>query len=172
MGQYTKIDKAYDFLTTHQDFDLSELIEASGWSLKNTKSNISKKLKDFFVRGSSKEYKVLPILSTYNKDDFRKIFSQTYTVKIPTKVEKLLNKSKECILTAVQNYNNPVIEYRLGTFITLSFIGFATLFHAIFERDGIVDYIKANGDFLNLVDSLNKYKRNNHNFEPSLRNNF
>lgn len=94
--------------------------------MKNTKSNISKKLKDFFVRGSSKEYKVLPILSTYNKDDFRKIFSQTYTVKIPTKVEKLLNKSKECILTAVQNYNNPVIEYRLGTFITLSFIGFAT----------------------------------------------
>lgn len=58
MGQYIKIDRAYDFLTTHQDFDLSELIEASGWSLKSTKSNISKKL-------------------------------------------------KECILTAVQNYNNP-----------------------------------------------------------------
>lgn len=158
MGQYTKIDKAYDFLIAHQDFDLSELIDASGWSLKNTKSNISKKLKDFLIRGSSKEYKVLSILSTYNKDDFRKIFSQTYTVKIPTEAEKLLNKSKDCVLTAVQNYNNPVVEYRLGSFITLSFIGFATLFHAIFERDRTVNYIKTNGDFLNLIDSLNKYK--------------
>lgn len=158
MGQYIKIDRAYDFLTTHQEFDLSELIETSGWSLKNTKSNISKKLKDFLIRGNTKDYKVLPIIGTYNKDDFRKIFSQTYTVNIPSKVEQLLNKSKECVLTAVQNYNNPVIQYRLGSFITLSFIGFATLFHAIFERDGKVQYIKINGDFLNLVDSINKYK--------------
>ncbi len=129
-------------------------------SLKNTESNISKKLKDFLSRGTIKDYKVLPIISTYNKDDFRKIFSQTYTVKIPTKVEKLLNKSKDCMLTAVQNYNNPIIEYRLGSFITMSFIGFATLFHAIFERDGNINYVKTNGDFLNLVDSLNKYKGN------------
>lgn len=160
MGQYVKIDKAYDFLISHSDFDLKELVEASGWSLKNTESNISKKLKDFLTRGTIKDYKVLPIMSTYNKDDFRKIFSQTYTVKIPTKVEKLLNKSKGCMLTAVQNYNNPIIEYRLGSFITMSFIGFATLFHAIFERDGNINYVKTNGDFLNLVDSLNKYKGN------------
>ena len=46
----------------------------------------------------------------------------------------------------------------MGTFITLSFIGFATLFHAIFERDKTVNYIKTNGDYLNLLDSLNKYK--------------
>lgn len=158
MGNYTKIDNAYAFLTHHDEFNISELSAASGWSEKNAKTNISKKLKDFLASGEHKEYRVLPVISSYNQDDFRKIFSQTYTVKMPTKVELLLNKSKECVLTAVQNYNNPVLEYRLGSFITLSFIGFASLFHAIFERDGIA-YIKPNNNFMNLVDSLNSYKK-------------
>lgn len=160
MGQYTKIDNAYTFLAHCGEFDTSELVEASGWSDKNVKANISKKLKDFLTTGNHKEYKVLPLISSYNQDDFRKIFSQTYNVKIPTRVELLLNKSKECILTAVQNYNNPVLEYRLGSFVTLSFIGFAALFHAIFERDNTVKYIKPNNDYMNLVDSLNNYKKN------------
>ena len=157
MKQYTKIDNAYDFLSHCSEFNLSELAEASGWSEKNTKANISKKLKDFLGKGVHKEYKVLSLISSYNKDDFRKIFSQTYTVKIPTKVEQLLNKSKECVLIAVQNYNNPVLEYRLGSFITMSFIGFASLFHAVYERDGI-SYIKPNNDFINLLEALNCYK--------------
>ena len=157
MGQYTKIDKAYEFLTHCDEFNVSELVVASEWSDKNARTNICKKLKDFLCAGERKEYKVLPLISSYNQDDFRRIFSQTYTVKIPTKVEQLLSKSKECILTAVQNYNNPVIEYRLGSFVTMSFIGFASLFHAIFERDKI-SYTKPNNNFITLVESLNCYK--------------
>ena len=157
MGQYTKIDKAYEFLTHNDEFNVSELVVASGWSDKNARANISKKLKDFLIAGSGKEYKVLPLIASYNQNDFRKIFSQTYSVKMPTRVEQLLSKSKECILTAVQNYNNPVLEYRLGSFITMSFIGFSSLFHAIFERDGIL-YTKQKNNFINLIESLNCYK--------------
>ncbi len=158
MAKYTKIDNAYNFLTTHSVFSLLELSAASGWTKYNTRTNISKKLKSFLDIDSSGKYKILPTFKKCTKDEFRKIFSQTYTPKNTTEVEKLLNKSKECMLTAVQNYNNPTLEYRLGSFITISFIGFAGLFHAIFERDRSVNYIKHNSDFLPLIDALDQYK--------------
>lgn len=157
MKRYEKIDKAYDFLISHAEFDPIELQEASGWTEKNTKTNLSKKLKGFLDKGEHKKYKLLPTILSYNKNDFRKIFSQTYTVKISTKTERLLKKSKECVLTAVQNYNNPLLDFRLGSFITLSFIGFSSLFHAVFERDQTVEY-KKEKDFLKLIEALDQYK--------------
>ena len=158
MGQYTKIDNAYNFLSSVEEFNTDELRNASGWTISNTKANLSKKLKGFLSVGTSKEFKIKDIFRMYNIDDFRAVFSQTYEVSIPTKAENLLNKSKDCILTAVHNYNNPTVKYKLGSFITLSFIGFASLLYAIFERDNSVKYIKQNGDFINLIDSLHKYK--------------
>ena len=158
MGQYKKIDNAFNFLSSVEEFNTDELRNASGWTVSNTKANLSKKLKGFLSVGTSKEFKIKDIFRMYNIDDFRAVFSQTYEVSIPTKAENLLNKSKDCILTAVQNYNNPTVKYKLGSFITLSFIGFASLLYAIFERDNSVKYIKQNGDFINLIDSLHKYK--------------
>lgn len=158
MGQYTKIDNAYNFLSSVEEFNFDELKNASGWTIVNTKANISKKLKGFLEVGSSKNYKVKDIFKTYSKDDFRSVFSQTYKVSIPTVAENLLNKSKDSILTAIQNYNNPTVTYRLGSFITLSFIAFSSLLYAIFERDNSVQYVKPNGDFIALIEALNKYK--------------
>ena len=158
MGQYTKIDNAYNFLSSTNEFNFDELKNASGWTIANTKANISKKLKGFLTNGDNKDYKIKEIFKTYSKDDFRSVFSQKYIVSIPSAAEKLLNKSKDCILTAIQNYNNPTIEYKLGSFITLSFIGFSSLLYAIFERDSTIKYIKPNGDFIPLIEALNKYK--------------
>jgi hypothetical protein len=56
------------------------------------------------------------------------------------RAEGLVNKSREAALAAVQHYNNPTAMFRSGNYIVLMVIAYTSLFHAIFERDG-VDYI-------------------------------
>ena len=80
MGQYTKIDNAYNFLSSTNEFNFDELKNASGWTIANTKANISKKLKGFLTNGDNKDYKIKEIFKTYSKDDFRSVFSQKYIV--------------------------------------------------------------------------------------------
>jgi len=52
-------------------------------------------------------------------------------------VANLLEKAKESVLLAVDIYNKPKTSFRAGGFVVLMCVGWTSLLHAIFERDGI-----------------------------------
>ncbi len=54
-------------------------------------------------------------------------------------VDTLIDKSREAMLLAIQIFNNPLVTFRAPGFIVQTVIAFTSVFHAIFERDGI-DY--------------------------------
>ena len=53
--------------------------------------------------------------------------------------DELIKKSREAMLAAVQIYNNPQIQFKAETFITLVIIGWTYLIHAFFRSKNI-DY--------------------------------
>lgn len=53
--------------------------------------------------------------------------------------DELVKKSREALLAAVQIYNNPQIQFKAETFITLAIIGWTYLMHA-FYRSKNIDY--------------------------------
>lgn len=61
-----------------------------------------------------------------------------------SKTYKLLEKSKDSALLAVEIYNKPRTEFKTGGFVVLMHIAWTSLFHAIFERDRIMYYYKKN----------------------------
>ena len=56
--------------------------------------------------------------------------------RLPRKVKEHLKKARESCLAAVAHYNNPTVEFRSGTYITLMVIAWTSLFHAIFYQRG------------------------------------
>ncbi len=60
----------------------------------------------------------------------------------PKKVRSLLEKSREAALLAVEVYNKPNTSFRTGGYIVLMNIAWTSLFHAIFERDGVRYFYK------------------------------
>ncbi|MEO7719054.1 MAG: DUF3644 domain-containing protein [Capsulimonas sp.] len=143
-----QIKKAYEFLKRMQEegraFTREELQDASQWKATNTKSNLSKKLTSVVERdGDSYRAVNLDITdeatfarmcsqnSSYADDPFRPRFSEH--------TERLIAKSRDAALAAVQAYNNPIATFRTETYIVLMVISFTAAFHAIFERDR-VDY--------------------------------
>ena len=139
MGKYDKIDKAYSYLNSVESFSKNDLVTESGWKIGSAESHLSKKLKIFVDYDAEKDlYIIKDLFKSYNREQFRKVFSQNYDHRTKNKIDDIrLKKAKESILTAVQIYNNPTIEFKSGSFIPLLFIGFTSLFHAIFERDNI-----------------------------------
>lgn len=61
---------------------------------------------------------------------------------LPKKVKSLLEKSREAALLAVEVYNKPNTAFRTGGYIVLMHIAWTSLFHAIFERDGVKYFYK------------------------------
>ena len=57
--------------------------------------------------------------------------------KYKSKKAELLKKSREAMLTATNVYNNPLIQFKSETFITLSIIAWTYLLHAYYESKGI-----------------------------------
>lgn len=58
--------------------------------------------------------------------------------KLPRKtaIRELVVKAIESATLAVELYNKPNIEFRTGAYCTLMIIGWTSLMHAVFERDG------------------------------------
>lgn len=59
-------------------------------------------------------------------------------------VKNLLNKSKDSALLAVEIYNKPRVAFRSYGYIVLMQIAWASLLHAIFEKQGIKYFYKKN----------------------------
>lgn len=75
---------------------------------------------------------------------------------LPKKVKSLLEKSREAALLAVEVYNKPNTAFRTGGYIVLMNIAWTSLFHAIFERQGIPYYYKENKRRYKKVDGERK----------------
>ena len=55
----------------------------------------------------------------------------------PSVGKKLLGKSREAALNAVQTFNNPLTTFKAETFIVLMVIAWTYLLHAYYHREGI-----------------------------------
>ena len=62
--------------------------------------------------------------------------------RIKLKIKKLLEKSRDSALLAVEIYNKPKAVFRSYGFIVLMHIAWTSLFHAIFEKRGVNYYYK------------------------------
>ena len=136
MGLITKIENAYKFLSENDEFTFLQLKEASGWTYKTTEKNLWK-IGDIVEKNGNK-YTVMPdFKKRISLDKFKEAFSQTKLNKSAKKAYMIfIDKSKNAVLSAVQNYNNPVARFRTENFIVLMTIGYTALFHAIFEKYG------------------------------------
>ncbi|KUK55976.1 MAG: Uncharacterized protein XD79_0362 [Atribacteria bacterium 34_128] len=57
--------------------------------------------------------------------------------RLPRKVKELIEKSRASAILAVDIYNKPATKFRSFSFIVLMNIAWTSLFHSIFERNGI-----------------------------------
>ena len=144
-----KMRKAYTFLLEQERlnnvFTLKDFISASGWSENTARGNRSKKLARYFVRVDG-GYKCTG-MNGLTEEAFCRLCSQSAVLAhdphrplLKSNVEALVIKARESALAAVQQYNNPASVFRSGNYIVLMIIAYTSLFHAVFERDGI-DYV-------------------------------
>ncbi|MFX3215095.1 DUF3644 domain-containing protein, partial [Klebsiella pneumoniae] len=130
MSKYLKIDLAYDFLIEKEKqgetFKLTELSQASTWSIKTCSTHISKKLSTYFQREGD-DYITNGILFL-SKNDFRAALSQISSlINNYSRKGILLNKSKEFAMLGVSTYNNPLIKFKTYGFIINMTIAFTSL---------------------------------------------
>lgn len=136
MEQTTKIENAYKFIKSHTSFTLSQLAQASGWTVKTTEKSLWK-IGDIVYRDGKNYIPTNNFGRVVSLEQFKQAFSQTrLKTKNSYRCEKFLDKSKNAILSAVQHYNNPLTTFKTESFIVLMTIGFTSLFHAIFEKNG------------------------------------
>lgn len=79
MRRDDSINRAFDFLTEHarngMPFSLGELSNATGWTAKNTKTNLGKRLKDVVQKKEEKFY-AKPEILRVRLEDFKDLFRQ------------------------------------------------------------------------------------------------
>lgn len=103
--------------------------------------------------------------------------------RLSNNVKNLLKKSKESCLLAVDVYNKPLTSFKSGAYIVLMIIAWTSLFHAIFEKQGIKYYYKEKNNYFYKRDEtgeklawgleycLKNYKpKNEKEFEPIKEN--
>ncbi len=156
MGKTTKIENAYEFITNSQAFTIEELEKASGWTHKTAEKSLWK-IGDM-VEKDGQTYTPIPnFAKKISLTKFKEAFSQTRLRKNQSlKIERLLEKSKNSVLSAVQMYNNPLTTFRTESFIVLMTIGYTSLFHAIFEKNGWA-YSENNGYLYGLEKCFNVF---------------
>lgn len=156
MGKTTKIENAYKFIVKSQSFTIEELEHASGWTHKTAEKSLWK-IGDM-VEKSKQIYTPIPnFAKKIPLTKFKEAFSQTRLRKNQfLKIERLLEKSKNSVLSAVQMYNNPLTTFRTESFIVLMTIGYTSLFHAIFEKNRWA-YLENNGYLYGLEKCFNVF---------------
>jgi hypothetical protein len=150
----TKIIKAYQFFLEAEResriFTLEDISSHSGWSIGTTRTYKTKKW-HFFLKEVIDGFRCEG-LSNISQDAFIRIHAQRTDVggdilrpRFTPAVDALIDKARESALLAVQTYNNPLIGFRTSGYVVQMIIAYTSLFHAIFERNG-VDYWYKNSD--------------------------
>lgn len=140
--------RAYAFLVSRErsgeGFTAEEFRDSSGWADSTTEMYLSKKLANYVIEKNGKYHSTG--VSAMTLDAFCRMFSQVAEIArdperpmLPKRAESLVEKARGAALAAIQHYNNPTATFRSGSFVVLMVIAFTSLFHAIFERNG-VDY--------------------------------
>lgn len=140
MNRYNKVDLAYEFLIGKErqgeSFTIQELADATGWKTDTCKTYPSKRWHQY-VEKEGKQYTSSGVLYL-SKDEFRAVHSQKLQqINDLSSKGALLHKAKEFALLAVSTYNNPYTEFRTYGFIINIIIAYTSLFHAIFEKQGV-----------------------------------
>jgi len=154
MASQNKTKKVYKFFVdaeiTGRVISLKEIAEVSGWSLSTVRTYRAKKW-HFFLRELENGY-VCKGINRISEDAFIRLHTQRAILdgeilrpRFTPTVDALLDKAQESALLAVQIYNNPLIKFRTPGFVVQMVIAYSSLFHAVFERNGI-NYCYINSD--------------------------
>lgn len=141
-----KISKSYKFLKDKEimglSFTLEELSAATDWSHSTIKTYLSKKWSGI-VQGTSNNYTVEGV-SKYSEVEYSKMMSQVnknsqapFKPDLDENVERLVVKSRESALLALDIYNRPATLFKSEGFIVMMIIAWTSLLHAIFEKQGV-----------------------------------
>jgi hypothetical protein len=148
--------RAYKFFIDaeqqNKTFTIEDVCLASGWSESTVRTYRSKKW-FFFLDTVGEEWRVQNFSAQItNEIVFLRIHNQKanlasnlFRPSYSEKVDRLIDKSRESCLLAVQIYNNPLISFRTPGFIVQMIIAYTALFHAVFEADA-KDYYYKNED--------------------------
>lgn len=165
MGRDIKFRQAYQLLTKKEKekciFTIDELINAMKWKKSTVKTYINKKWSRFIKRRGN-DYIVKGLLD-YTEDEFVRLSSQKqelsenpFRPKLDLVIEALVNKARESAILAVDIYNKPATTFKTHAFIVLMIIAWTSLFHAIFERDGLDYYEKDSEGNYKVIDGDKK----------------
>lgn len=147
-NKQARIRKAYKFFcdmeTAHKVFTMEQVANATGWS-KGTVDGYQTKKWYSFLKSMEGGY-ICEGVCGISEDAFVRIHAQRTSLvddilrpRYSSNVDTLIDKSREAMLLAIQIYNNPLVTFSAPGYIVQTVIAFTSLFHAIFERDGI-DY--------------------------------
>lgn len=148
-----RIEQVYELFTeksrTGQTMTFDEMVASTGWKPNTVRTYLRKQWESFVREVSPGIYEVSPEVQTYPLDVFIRINSQKFRInkdpfkpKLTQRTEELISKSRESALLAVQVYNNPMMGFRMPSFIVHMIIAFTALFHAVFEEANIDSFYK------------------------------
>ncbi|MFN8612892.1 MAG: DUF3644 domain-containing protein [Vulcanimicrobiota bacterium] len=151
-----RLRRAYDFFTERlakgESFHLDALADFAGWKPKTVGTYPSKQWEEILEKTGVKTYKVLPAFNRFPFDVFANLNSQKQAAnKDPFKpilsvnTERLVRKSRESALAAVQIFNSPTFEFKTPSYLVHMVIAWVSLLHAIFEEEG-TEYWYKNDD--------------------------
>lgn len=159
MSRLDRVYLAYDFLVAMEksgkSFSINELADFVGWEVKSCTTYVSKR---WFQYVSKKEAGYTSTgVSSLSREEFCNLHSQKLrNVKDYSEKGQQLQKAKEFALLAVTVYNNPLITLKTHGFIINIIIAFTSLFHAIFNKNGIDYFSKDNSGNNIIIEGDNK----------------
>jgi hypothetical protein len=166
MKKDKQVKRAYQFFIAAEKnqstFTLNDVATASGWSRSTVSAYRSKKW-HFFIKEAPGGLQCDGILDI-TEDAFIRIHAQKASIvnelfkpQYSPSIDALIDKSRESALLAIQIFNNPLVKFRAPGFIVNIVIAYTSLFHAIFERNGVEYWYKSNNDMPILIDGDYKY---------------
>lgn len=166
MKKDKQLKRAYQFFIAAEKnqstFTLNDVATASGWSRSTVSAYRSKKW-HFFIKEAPGGLQCDGILDI-TEDAFIRIHAQKASIvnelfkpQYSPSIDALIDKSRESALLAIQIFNNPLVKFRAPGFIVNIVIAYTSLFHAIFERNGVGYWYKNNNDMPILIDGDYKY---------------
>jgi hypothetical protein len=157
--QYLNFKKMYhlfeEIFKKGEKINADEILEITGWKKSTFDTYYNKKLKGNILEKNSdgKNYNVINI-ERYDEESFLRLMSQNqnksekpFKKELKYEAEQFLNKAIESAYLAVDIYNRPQTRFRTDGYIVMMIIAWTSLFHTIFEEDGIDYFYKdENGD--------------------------
>lgn len=140
-----------------QPFSLEDLCAYTGWSISTPRTYKTKKWKRFLKPDGNQFY--VEGISELSEDTYLRMMSQKdelsndpHRPPLNSDVERLVVKSREAAIQALDGYNRASSLFRTETFIVLMVIAWRSLFHAMFEKDGTDYYYRETDGSYKIVD--------------------